>query len=159
MSPATASPPLRPSSENCWLADPPIDDRSAVTVRPVLAGFVPGVTATVRVEVSPGNTELGFALPVPDGFVATTAPMPRSEMLSTASAGAFVVVLPVLTESFHARKKVAPLGMETFSVLFETGTVAPGALMKPLLSASGAKLVRKSGPASVQITPSVEWKS
>jgi hypothetical protein len=48
---------------------PPIDERSAVTAIPELVGFVPGVTVTVKVEGSPGKTELGAAAPVPDGLV------------------------------------------------------------------------------------------
>src|SRR6185369_5519991 len=51
-----------------------MDDRSAVTVKPVLVGFAPGVTVTVSVEASLGNTELGFAAPAPDGFVAPSTP-------------------------------------------------------------------------------------
>ena len=75
-----------PSSKNCWLAEPPIEDRSPVTVKPVLVGFVPGVTVTLNVEVSPGRTEFGFAAPVPVGLVEGAAPIPKIEMLSIASA-------------------------------------------------------------------------
>jgi hypothetical protein len=50
LSPANASPPVAPSSNNCWLAAPPIADRSVVTVRPVLEGFVPGVPVTVSTD-------------------------------------------------------------------------------------------------------------
>src|SRR5215467_1178848 len=46
LSPATTSPWV-PSSKNDCPAAPPIDVRSPDTVRPVLAGPVPGVTATV----------------------------------------------------------------------------------------------------------------
>ena len=41
--------PLVPSSKNVCVAEPPIELRSAVTVVPVLVGFVPGVTTTVSV--------------------------------------------------------------------------------------------------------------
>src|ERR1051326_1985902 len=74
LSPAMASPPLRPSSKNCWLAEPPTDERSAVTTTPVLAGFVPGVTVTVNVDAPPGRTEFGLAAPKPDGLVAASTP-------------------------------------------------------------------------------------
>ena len=40
-----------------------------MTVIPVLAGFVPGVTVTVKRVVAPGLTAFGFAAPVPDGLV------------------------------------------------------------------------------------------
>ena len=40
--------PFVPSSKNCCDADPPIELRSPVTVIPVLVGFAPGATATVR---------------------------------------------------------------------------------------------------------------
>ena len=61
--------PLEPSSKNCWVLEPPMVERSAVTNNPVLAGFVPGVTVTVSVDESPGSTELGVAAPMPDGLV------------------------------------------------------------------------------------------
>src|SRR5687767_2731454 len=86
LSPATASPPFAPSSKNCWLAEPPIVDRSALTTNPVLAGFVPDVTVTVSVDASPGNTELGLAAPAPVGLVEAAPLIPKTEMLSIASA-------------------------------------------------------------------------
>src|SRR5512147_2057457 len=43
--------------------------RSQETVRPVLAGLAPGVTATVNKVTSPVRTVLGVAVPVPEGFV------------------------------------------------------------------------------------------
>src|SRR4030095_6989514 len=58
-----------PLPENDCVAEPPIEDRSAVTAKPVLVGFVPGVTLTVRRVDSPGKTELGLAVPTPLGFV------------------------------------------------------------------------------------------
>ena len=75
-----------------------MDERSAVTASPVLAGFVPGVTLTVSVDVSPGSTEFGVAAPTPVGLVDTAAAIPRIEMLSIASACALVVTLPDATE-------------------------------------------------------------
>src|SRR6185503_3134673 len=57
--------PLVPSSNIVWVSEPPIADRSMTTARPVLAGLVAGVTATVRSEFPPAGTALGFALPTP----------------------------------------------------------------------------------------------
>ena len=50
-------------------ADPPMALRSALTVRPVLDGEEPGVTATVSSDAPPGSTDEGLAAPVPEGFV------------------------------------------------------------------------------------------
>ena len=61
-----------PLPENAWLADPPIEERSAVTANPVLVGFVPGVTLTVSKVESPAKSDAGFAVPVPVGGVGTT---------------------------------------------------------------------------------------
>ena len=49
----------------------PMDDRSHVTASPVLVGFVPGVTATLRSVELPAATDDGLAEPVPDGLVPT----------------------------------------------------------------------------------------
>src|SRR3954466_15772633 len=59
---------LGPSANVC-AALPPIDDRSPTTVSPVLAGFVPGVTVTVRSVEPPASTSDGFADPVAAGDV------------------------------------------------------------------------------------------
>jgi len=48
-----------PAPEKACVADPPIDDRSAVTVIPVLVGFWAGETVTVRVVLFPVCTVLG----------------------------------------------------------------------------------------------------
>ena len=69
----------------------------AVTAKPLLAGFVPEVTVTVRSVVFPAATELGLAVPTPVGFVGPP-PTPKIEMLSMANACAFVVVVPETTE-------------------------------------------------------------
>ena len=50
-------------------------DRSAVTVRPLLSGFVPGVTVTLRFDGSPGRTPAGSAAPTPDGEVGPSSSM------------------------------------------------------------------------------------
>src|SRR5512133_1874608 len=67
-SPAVASP-LLPSSKKAWVEEPPIEERSVETVRPVLVGFVPGVTETVSRTDWPASTRDGLAAPVPLGFV------------------------------------------------------------------------------------------
>src|SRR5262252_3863933 len=72
-----------PLPENDCVGEPPIDDRSATTAKPVLGGLFPGITFTVSSVESPGNTEDGLALPVPEGFVATT-PLAVIEKSSTA---------------------------------------------------------------------------
>ena len=55
-----------PLPENGCAAEPPIEDKSAVTVIPVLGGSLAGETTTVSVELSPGCTPNGFADPVAD---------------------------------------------------------------------------------------------
>src|SRR5262249_25628469 len=67
LSPAVASP-FVPSSKNGCAADPPIELRSPVSVMPVLTGLKPGITVTVRRDVSPALTEDGLAAPVPIGL-------------------------------------------------------------------------------------------
>src|SRR5688572_32866940 len=68
LSPAVTSPLVALSKKDC-VADPPIEERSPTTVMPVLVGFVPGVTATVKSVVPPASTFAGFAAPTPEGFV------------------------------------------------------------------------------------------
>src|SRR5687768_8769193 len=68
LSPGVTSP-FVPLSKNCCVADPPIVVRSPVTVTPVLVGFAPFVTATVRSVLPPAATVPGFAAPTPLGFV------------------------------------------------------------------------------------------
>jgi len=60
--------PLLLSMKAC-AAEPPIANRSPVTVMPVLAGLVPGVTVTVIVLVAPGRTLPGFVEATPVGGV------------------------------------------------------------------------------------------
>ena len=50
------------------VAEPLTELRSPVTVIPVLAGFVAGVTATVKSVALPATTVEGFAFPVPLKF-------------------------------------------------------------------------------------------
>ena len=67
-SPAVASPWV-PSSYRGDGSTPPIGVRSALTARPVLGGFAPGVTATVSRVLPPAGTEGGFAAATPVGAV------------------------------------------------------------------------------------------
>ena len=97
LSPATASPCV-PSSKNGCAAAPPIVLRFALTPNPVLAGFAPGVTATVSNVELPACTVPGFAAPVPLGLVGVMPGMARTEMSSIASACPLVVVVPEATE-------------------------------------------------------------
>src|SRR5690348_11263594 len=55
-----------PTPENGCIGEPPMDERSAVTLMPVLVGSLAGATPTVNVELSPGCTPNGFADPVPE---------------------------------------------------------------------------------------------
>src|SRR5258707_10091088 len=66
-SPAVGSP-LLPSSKKGWVAGPPIALKSPLTVIPVLAGPLPGVTTTRNSVVPPWATEAGGALPRPVGL-------------------------------------------------------------------------------------------
>src|SRR5881394_1876619 len=68
LSPPVSSP-FVPSSKNGCVEEPPIEVRSPVTAKPVLVGFVPGVTVTVRRLDPPGTTTFGFAAPEPEGLV------------------------------------------------------------------------------------------
>ena len=97
LSPATASPCV-PSSKNGCAAEPPMALRSAVTARPVLAGFAPGVTVTAKSVELPACTVAGFAAPVAAGLVGVLPGIPRMEMSSMASACPLVVVVPEATE-------------------------------------------------------------
>src|SRR5215471_11546876 len=94
---ASPCPPPGPSSKKVCVADPPIGLRSTVTASPVLAGFMPGVTATVSTVELPACTAFGVAKPVPVGLVGPAA-MPRMEISSIARACALVVVVPLVTE-------------------------------------------------------------
>src|SRR5215831_10234318 len=68
LSPPPASP-FEPSSKNACEAGPPIAVRSQSTARPVLAGFVPGVTDTVSSVDPPGRRDCGLDAPVAVGDV------------------------------------------------------------------------------------------
>ena len=62
LSPGVTSP-FEPSSKKACAAEPPIVVRSPVTVMPVLAGLVAGLTVTVKSVVLPCTTVFGFELP------------------------------------------------------------------------------------------------
>ena len=64
---------------------PPIEVRSPTTVMPVLGGFAPGVTVTVRSVVPPGATVLGLAAPTPVGGVGVGVERAVTEKSSIAS--------------------------------------------------------------------------
>src|ERR1700741_3392056 len=83
LSPAVTSP-FVPSSKNACVDDPPIELRSTVTPSPVLAGFAPGATFTVKSVEFPACTVVGLAAPVPAGFVGVFPGIARIEMLSIA---------------------------------------------------------------------------
>src|SRR6185436_7824390 len=86
---------LPPLLANAWVADPPIDERSALTTIPVLGGTAPGVTFTVRSEAWPGKTVAGLADPAPEGFVVETAD-PVIEMSSIPTHSSLVAALVVM---------------------------------------------------------------
>src|SRR5438034_8706425 len=90
LSPGVMSP-FVPSSKKVWVADPPIKERSPVTVSPVLVGFAPGVTATVKRVEWPACTGLGLAEPVPDGEVGTRTVSEMGAALLRACASLTVV--------------------------------------------------------------------
>ena len=95
LSPGVTSPPV-PLSSSAWTVPglPKIADRSAATERFVLAGLVPGVTATVRSERFPVGIAGGVAEPVADKatvaeplFRGVAAPLTKSaELLSVSTA-------------------------------------------------------------------------
>ncbi len=97
--------PCVPSSKSCWVAEPPIAVRSAVAASPVLAGFAPGVTATVRSVEPPGVTAAGAAAPVPDGLVGTVHGVAADTVLRGAGAAAAksVPLASVSVQPFEAR--------------------------------------------------------
>ncbi len=72
-SPALASPCEASSYSGC-VAEPPSALKFAVTVNPVDAGSVPGVTTAVRSVVRPAFTVDGLADAVSDGDVGVEVP-------------------------------------------------------------------------------------
>ena len=72
---------LPPLSANTCAPEPPIELRSPVTVIPLLAGFVPGVTVTLVVVVAPGKTLPGVAVATPVGAVCETVTVREMEVL------------------------------------------------------------------------------
>ncbi len=50
------------------MEDPPIGLKSPVTLKPVLAGLVPGVTLTVKVMLCPATTALEEVVTTPEGL-------------------------------------------------------------------------------------------
>ena len=77
------------------VALPPIAVRSHDTTSPVLGGLDPPNAVALSVVCAPTTTLGGSADPCPEGLLSSR---PRIEMSSTASACAFVTVLPAVTE-------------------------------------------------------------
>ena len=73
---------LLPPSTNGCTALPPMDDRSAITLIPLLVGFVPGVTVTVNTVEVPASGLEGFAAPTPDGDVGANGVVTVNAMLA-----------------------------------------------------------------------------
>src|SRR5262245_57304932 len=63
LSPGVTSP-LVPLSKSVCVAEPPTEERLPCTASPVLAGFMPGVTVTLRRDVPPGSVEVAVPRPV-----------------------------------------------------------------------------------------------
>jgi hypothetical protein len=86
-------------------------ERSPVTMIPVLVGFAPGVTVTVRSVVPPGWTELGVAAPVPLGFVVVRQGLAAVAVLRGAGAPAAKSpeLLSVSVQPFEARRAAVVL--------------------------------------------------
>src|SRR3954471_10910069 len=112
-SPETRSPCV-PSSKNVCAALPPIDERSAVTAIPVLAGDVAGVTVTVRSVAFPAGTAAGFAAPTPE----------RTAGAATVSE---IVALPVrdCASVMAAAIDFAPVLVATETVAWKEKTLSP----------------------------------
>ena len=81
LSPDVASP-FVPSSTKACDDDPPIEDRSALTAIPVLAGFEPGVTTAVNRTAAPAATDSGVAATVEVSAVSTTATLVKTTRFS-----------------------------------------------------------------------------
>ncbi len=82
-------------------------DRFPVTVMPVLVGFVPGVTVTVKSVVPPATTEFGLAAPTPEGFVPPPPPQGAAVVAVLRGVGATAVksveLLSVSVQPFPPR--------------------------------------------------------
>src|SRR5262245_19204661 len=103
----TVTSPFVPSLKNGCAALPPIEERSPVTIIPVLVGLAPGVTATVSSVVPPGATGLGLAEPTPVGLVGVGLFIGVMEKSSTAKPSS----APDASRSVQRMKKVAPAAM------------------------------------------------
>ena len=66
-----------------------------MTVIPVLAGLVPGVTVTVKSVIPPAKTEDGFARPTPVGGVLPPPPQGAAVVALLRSVGAPLVAKSV----------------------------------------------------------------
>src|SRR5947207_2136541 len=126
-----------PSSSNAWARAPPIADKSPVTASPVLAGFVPGVTDTVRTAGLPAKIAGGDAAPLPLGSVGPpTMPCGVREKSSTASPSSD----PVTSKSVQRIHNAPPFGMSRPVIVpLSTKSQPSGRLLDVPLDASVSK--------------------
>ena len=127
-SPGVVSQPV-PSSTSACVALPPRAVRSAVTARPVLGGFVPGVTTTrsaLVVAPSFGIVD-GVAVPVPAGGVGAAGTgaktTPRKAVL--VAAVAITSGVPVIASSKAAVSTTRTSVVGLAVVVAKISTVAP----------------------------------
>src|SRR6267142_5869425 len=113
-----------PLLANAWVADPPIDERSALTWIPVLAGFAPGVTETVRSEAWPGKTVPGLAEPAPEGLLVVTAE-PVIEMSSMPTHSSLPAASVVITRTWTSGWLSAAAGRVTFTGVTAVARLGP----------------------------------
>ncbi len=117
---------LLPLSVKAWFWMPPIRRRSPVTVMPVLAGDVAGVTVTVRMVCVPAIIDAGLAAPV---AVRELEEPPKVELRGLGAATEKSVELLLVS--------VAGLARTSAVVLLGAGATAPSkqfAVPKPMKS-------------------------
>src|SRR5260370_799117 len=144
LSPAVTAP-LVPSSKSACDAEPPMALRSAVTVRPVLAGLAPGATVTLSKVVLPTVTGFGVAEPVPLGLDEPAVGV--REKSSTASPSS----APLASKSVQWIQKVAPLAMfkELIVELMAVRSAAALPFLAPTVTVSG--VVKLSAATATQV--------
>src|SRR4029453_11787296 len=115
-------------------------ERSPVTMIPVLVGFAPGVTVTVRNVVPPGWTELGVAAPVPLGFVVVRQGLTAVAGLRGAGVAAAKSV-GLLSGSWQpSRGGIAAVVLESVGAAAVSKKFAPPYPMRSLIKVSCAAL-------------------
>jgi hypothetical protein len=85
---------------------------SAITLSPVLPGFVPGVTATESTTGAPASTDDGVAEPKPVGFVDAAQPNAGADALRGAGA-------PAVKSAELSSVSVHPLPLRRTAVVFD----------------------------------------